>query len=222
MWVTVTSVGLFAERRLEGVDVESALFGDIHPFEHGTLPFPQELPGHDVGMVLHDRQDDFIACADPRRHKARGHQVERVGRALGENDLFGARRVEELAHRLTRLFIGIGRSLRQRVQSAMHIGIGVLIGIGDRVDHRPGFLGRSAVVEIDQALAVYIFLEDREVFPNSVEIEAHACPRRSQVSATADRAPCKCSSATSSKLASRKARTSMACASARGMPRLIR
>ncbi len=64
--------------RTDGVDhrlgIEVAIGIDIDPFQHHALPFAQEVPGHDVGVVFHDRQHDLVPRLKPRaaRRRRRG------------------------------------------------------------------------------------------------------------------------------------------------------
>ena len=116
-------LGAVGQALLEFLDVEDAVIVDRHPDQLGALPLADEMPRHDVGVVLHDRQHDLVALADVRHAEAIGDGVDRRGRVGGEDDLVGARRVEEAAHRLARLLIGVGRGIRQEMQAAMDVGI---------------------------------------------------------------------------------------------------
>ena len=64
MWVIATILVRGAEQLLEFVDQEIAVVIDRRPFDHGALPLAQEMPRHDVGMVLHDREHDLVALLD--------------------------------------------------------------------------------------------------------------------------------------------------------------
>ena len=50
---------LFVSRK-----IDMAVLVDVDPFEHGALALAQEMPGDDVGVMLHHRQDDFVALAN--------------------------------------------------------------------------------------------------------------------------------------------------------------
>ena len=54
------------EQLLELVDQEVALVVDRRPLDHRALPLAQKMPRHDVGMVLHDREDDLVTLLDHR------------------------------------------------------------------------------------------------------------------------------------------------------------
>ena len=116
--------------------------------------------------------DDLVALADLRHAEAVGDGVDRLGRRFGEDDLFDAAGIQEAAHRLARLLIGVGRGVRQEMQAAMHIGIFVGIGMLNRVDHDLRLLRRGAVVEIDQRLAVDFPRQDREVAADGLDVVA--------------------------------------------------
>ena len=88
-------LGARREQLLELVEQEIAVVVDRRPLDHRTLALAQKMPGHDVGMVLHDRQDDLVALFDAFGAERGGDQVDRFGRVAGEDDLFMPRRVEE-------------------------------------------------------------------------------------------------------------------------------
>ena len=54
---------------------------------HRALALAQEMPGHDVGMVLHDREHDLVARLDALAAERVGDQVDRLGGVAGEDDL---------------------------------------------------------------------------------------------------------------------------------------
>ena len=66
IWVIATSLGPRRQQLLEFVDQEIAFVVDRRPFDHGAMALPEEMPGHDVGMVLHDREHDLVALPDVR------------------------------------------------------------------------------------------------------------------------------------------------------------
>ena len=116
-------LGAVGQALLEFLDVEDAEIVDRHPDQLGALPLADEMPGHDVGVVLHDRQHDLVALADIGHAIAIGDRVDRRGRVRGEDDVVGARRIEEAAHRFARLLIGVGRGIGQEMQAAMDVGV---------------------------------------------------------------------------------------------------
>ena len=136
--------------------VERAVGLDVDPLQHHPLPLAQEVPGHDVGVMLHHAQHDLVARLEPRRRPGVADHVDPHGRAGGEDDLVLVRRAEEALHDAARRLVLLGRDGREVVQPAMHVGVVVRIGLGDRVDHHLRLLRRGAVVEIDQRPAVHL------------------------------------------------------------------
>jgi hypothetical protein len=128
------------------------------------------MPRHDVGVVLHDREHDLVAGLEVHAERGR-HQIGRIRQVAGENDLVGARRVEEAAHDLARLLELGGRGVGEIVQAAMHVGVYAAVDALDGVEHHTRLLGGGAVVEIDQRLAVHLRRKDREVGADRLDIE---------------------------------------------------
>jgi hypothetical protein len=109
-------LGARREQLLELVDEEVALVVDRRPFDHRALPLAQEMPRHDVGMVLHDREHDLVARLDALAAERIGDEVDRLGGVAGEDDLLFARGVEEGRHLLARALIGLGRGIGEVMQ----------------------------------------------------------------------------------------------------------
>ncbi len=105
-------------------------------------------------MVLHDREHDLVALADVMDTERRRDEIDRLRRVAGEDDLFVRGGVEEGANALARDFEGFGRGIGQIVQAAMHVGVFVLVGLGQPLDDDARLLRRSGIVEIDKRLAV--------------------------------------------------------------------
>jgi hypothetical protein len=142
------------ERRVERVEVEQPVVGDRDPLE----PAPQQLPGHDVRVVLHLSEDHEVVRPDVGTAPRVGDEVERLGRVAGEHRLAGCRPGEGGDLR-TRGLVGLRRLGGKRVDPAMDarpvFGVVPVHGL----DHRPRGLRGGGGVEVDQALAG----EDREL-----------------------------------------------------------
>ena len=72
-----------------------------------ALALAVEMPGHDVGVVLHDRDDDLVALAEIHAVGA-GDEVDALGGVAREDDLLHAWRIEEAARRLARVLVAGG------------------------------------------------------------------------------------------------------------------
>ena len=142
----------------------------IDPNEPDPLPFAQEMPRDDVGVMLGHGQDDLVALDHARRGPAIGDHVDALGRAGVEHDLILGRRVQKAGDDAAHRFVFLGGEVRKIVQTAMDVGVFLGIAARHRVDHHLRLLGRSPVVEIGQRLAVHLTREDREIRADLVHI----------------------------------------------------
>ena len=76
------------------------------------------------------------------------------------------------AHLLARVLVGFGGALAQQVHAAMDVRVVVRVVVDERVDDRLRLLAGGGVVEINQRLAVNLFPENREIFPDPLHIES--------------------------------------------------
>src|SRR5690606_32375898 len=127
------------------------------------LAFAQEMPGHDVGVMLEHAEHDLVARLHPRRRPAVGDEVDALGGAGGEDDLLGVGCAEEAGDDAAHRLVFLGGDVREIVQAAVDIGVFVLVGPRHRLDHHARLLRRGAVVEVDERLAVHLAREDREI-----------------------------------------------------------
>ena len=109
------------------------------------MTLAQEMPGHDVGVVLHDGQHDLVARLDALAAESLGDEIDRLGRAAGEDDLFGRRGVEEGAHLFARALVALGRRIGEIMQAAMNIGVFGRIGLLQRSSTAFGFCADAAL-----------------------------------------------------------------------------
>ncbi len=70
---------------LEFLDEEIAVLIDGRPFDHGAAALAVEMPGHDVGVVFEDGEDDLVALVDHQAAKALGHEIDGLGGVAGED-----------------------------------------------------------------------------------------------------------------------------------------
>ena len=144
-----------------------------------------EMPGHDVGVMLH--HESTISSPSPiAEPEARRDQIDRLGRRAREHDLVDRAGVEEAAHAFARRLVGVRRGVGEIVQAAMHVGIFVLVDMGQALDHRARLLRRSGVVEIDQRLAVGPLVQNGKIGADRLDVVGRgACPCTSLMPASA-------------------------------------
>ena len=158
------------EQLFEVVDEEIALVVDRRPFDHRALPLAQEVPRHDIGMVLHDGEHDLVARLDTLAAEGIGDEIDGFCGVAREDDLFLARGIEEAAHLLACVFVGFGRGVGQIMQPAMHVRVFSGVGVAQPVEHRLGLLRRGGVVEINERLAINLHGEDRKIRADALDV----------------------------------------------------
>ena len=154
---------LEAEEHLEHVEAEDAVVGDRDELEVAVALLDEELPRHEVRVVLHLGQDDDVAAVDVGPPPGVGDEVDRLGRVAGEDQLVAVGGIDEPGDADTRGLVGGGRPLADRVDAAMDVGVVLAVVVGDGVDDDVRLLARRRRVEVDQAMTVDLLVEDREV-----------------------------------------------------------
>jgi hypothetical protein len=91
----------------------------------------EQLPRHDVRVVLEPGYEDLVSGDQPRARVGLGDQVDPLGGAAHEDELLCARRVD---------------TLRELVDAAVDVGAVAGVEPGDRIDHRLGLEGSRRAV----------------------------------------------------------------------------
>ena len=166
-------LGTRAEELLELVHDQFAGIVDRRNLDHRAATLGDELPRHDVRMMLHDGQHDLVARPELGPAPARGDQVDSLGGAADEDDFALIGRAEELAGLLARAFHRLGRLLAHEVDAAVDVGVLGLVGMADRIDDGIGLLRARPIVEIYQlVVVVHRGGEDREVGTDALDVES--------------------------------------------------
>ena len=97
------------DQLVELVDDELAAVGHRRPRQNRAFPLAQEMPRHDIGVVLHDRDEDFVALADPGFAERPRDEIDGARGIAREDDLVRMLGVEEAAHRFARSLVMLGR-----------------------------------------------------------------------------------------------------------------
>jgi hypothetical protein len=159
------------EQPVEVGEVEHVVGADRDPPDLEPLLLLELEPGDDVRVVLHLREQDGVAGTEVGPAPRPGHQVQPLGGVLGEDDLGGARGADEAGHRGPGLLVAGRGPLGEGVDAAVDVGVVGLGELGHGLDHGQRLLGRRRRVEEDQALAVDLLGEDREVAPDGGDVE---------------------------------------------------
>ena len=98
-------------------------------------------------------------------------EVQRLGRVLGEDDLLGAIRADELGELGPRTFERLGRLGAEQVHRPGHVRVVVEVMIFDRLDDDPRLLRGVGAVQVDQRPLPGGPFQDREVGPDVLDVE---------------------------------------------------
>ena len=160
------------------VDLELE-FAPLVDGDHLQLDFAtalQELPRHNIGMVLHDGENHLVAVVQKLVAKRRGHQVDGFGRAPRKDNFGGRSGPDKLLHPAAGRLVGIGSLLAEGMHPAMHVGIHPIVGIGNVVDHAAGGLRGGGVVQIDERTARYLTFQNGEIGSYLLNIQHSGTP----------------------------------------------
>ena len=120
--------------------------------------------------MLHLGHDDFVALLHLTLAERAGHQVDSLSSAAGKDDLFYLAGVDETTYFLAGGLMQIGGLLTEVVNATMHVGIHIEILVPHGIEHHEWFLSGSRVVKINQRLLVNLARQDREIFPDFIDI----------------------------------------------------
>ena len=123
----------------------------------------EDLPRHEIAVVLHLREEDDVALAEKRAAPGLRHEVNRLRGSASEDDLFLAGRVEEAGDPLARAFVLLRGAGAQLVHAAMDVAVVALVVPRERLDDGARLLRSGGVIEIDQRLVVDLLVENREL-----------------------------------------------------------
>jgi len=160
------------EKRIERGEVEAALAvgpEERHKPERRAGRSGDFLPGDEVAVVLHLGGQHDVTGPQIGAAPSVGDEVHAFGRPASEEDFLGVRCADEAGEAGAGPFVAIGRAHGERVQSAMHVAVIALVVVDERIDHGARFLRGRSVIEVDEWLAVYCLVENREGSANRLQ-----------------------------------------------------
>src|SRR6266545_113851 len=164
--------GSWREKPPERLHVEEAFTDHRHRFEAGAAIPADHLPGNQVRVVLHFRDDDLVPRLKRPPH-ALGNQIDRLRGAAREDDLLAKAGAHERAHRIAPALVELSRLLAQGVDGPMDVGVASLIVSAHRLDDLARLLARGRRVEIVEQRSVHHPLEDRKIRAATFAHAAH-------------------------------------------------
>ncbi len=135
------------QKLIISLNIELTRIRNRYELEHNAPAFGELLPGHHVGVVFHDRQDDLVPCIE-RLSESSCYEIDRFGGAAGKHSLCWSR-ANEACQRLARVFITRRRFFAECVDGAMHVGARLEIEVPFRIQHGDRLLRGCGIVQID-------------------------------------------------------------------------
>jgi len=145
--------------------------GDLDEVEFCADPVGQNLPRHEVAVVLHLGEQNRVALAQLVERPSVGDEVQPLGGAARENNFLAGAGVEVVSDSLARALVRLGGAVAQLVDATVHVGVIMLVVAANRIDDLMRLLAACGVVEINQRVAVDGFAQDREVVTERCPID---------------------------------------------------
>src|SRR5215212_5205584 len=98
---------LFAEEGIELLQRQRAVFLHRHKAQTRAAAYRQQLPWHQVAMVLHLGEQNDIALVDELPAPRLRHEIDALSGSAREDDLFGTRRANIIRHPLACAFVSV-------------------------------------------------------------------------------------------------------------------
>ena len=156
--------GALAELGLEIFQIQLTGFGDADMTQHTTGALGQELPWHQIAVVLHHGEENFVPLLQVGVTPSARHEVDRFTGIAGKDDLPGSGGTHEGRSRAAGCLKSIGGAGTELVGAAMHVGVVAAVVLLQRLQHLAGLLTGGGVIEINQRPAVGSqLLKNREV-----------------------------------------------------------
>mmetsp|Transcript_19749 Transcript_19749/g.58581 ORF Transcript_19749/g.58581 Transcript_19749/m.58581 type:complete len:265 (+) Transcript_19749:1240-2034(+) len=136
-----------------------------HMPQNRACALRQQLPRHQVAVVLGNGQDYLIALPQVFIAPCVGHQVNRLASIARPHHLAAAAGIHKLGHLVPRLLVRCCRPRAEVVHASVHIGVARMVVIIHGRQHHLGLLARCSVVKVDQRLAIDLLIQDAEFGP---------------------------------------------------------
>ncbi len=156
---------------VQPVVIEAVILRQGNVAQNGSRLLGHHHPGDQVGVVLHDGEQDLVPLLQVLQSPAVSHQVDAFGCIAREEDRFGAGSVDEASRPGARHIVEIRGFVAEAVRAPVDVGMTAAIVVGEGVDHLLGLLGAGGTVQKDQRFAVHLSREDGKILLNGFVIQ---------------------------------------------------
>ena len=126
---------LFCNKRLQLIQTELSVVSNGDMLDDDTALHGLQLPGNDVRVVLHLRDENLIAWLHLTFAERAGHQIDSLRRSTGEDNLLYLLGIDKLPYLLTGCFMQIRRLLGEVMHTAVHVGIHIQVFLPHGIEH---------------------------------------------------------------------------------------
>jgi hypothetical protein len=142
--------------------------GNVFQRRPGALG--EELPGHQIAVMLHAGKENDIAGTEILCAPGVGNEVDALRGAAGEDDLVLGGGAKETCRFLACRLKGIGRPGAQLMQRTMDVGIVTLVIVRQCLNDGPRLLAGGRAVQIDQRVPLNLLVEDGKIGADAMPV----------------------------------------------------
>ena len=146
-------LGALADLAAQILQIQLTALGEARMAQHAASARRQQLPGDQVGVVLHHREQHLITGAQVGLAPAASHQVDRLAGIAGKHDFSRIGRTDEGGSFAAGCLKAFSSASTELVGAAVHVGVVVVVVVLQGRQYLTGLLAGGGVIEIDQRLA---------------------------------------------------------------------
>src|SRR5258708_7341020 len=164
-------LGSWSQQLLKLLEQQLAGVADWRNPQPCALLFAQDLPGHNVGVMLHGGDEHFVAGMNVSAAVGLRYKVDGFRGAANKDDLTRIGGIEERSHRPPRSFVLFRRMFRKEMHATMDVGVVPLVVPTNRINDHLRLLGRGCIVQVNQRPTVSPLPEDGEITADLLYVE---------------------------------------------------
>ena len=153
------------EYAVQLAEIHFVILGEIQIDELDACVAGYQLPGDDVGVVLHDGEKHLVSRLQDVEPVPVGDSVQGRGRSAGEYDLVWRTGIDERRHPGPGSLVGIGGLDGKCMGTAVHVRVHRPVVVVDGIKHLHRFLSGGCRVEIHEGVPVHLTAENGEIVP---------------------------------------------------------
>ena len=156
--------GAVGELAAEVFEIQLTGLRDSHMAQNTAGALGQQLPWHQIAVVLHQREQHLITLTQIGVTPAAGDEIDRLAGVTGEHDFARAGGTHELRRHRAGCFKGFGGPGTELMSTAMNVGVVCGVVLLQGLQHLARLLTGGGVIEVNQRTAIRrVLTKDREI-----------------------------------------------------------